>query len=245
MNFLARGTVTYLLNGRLVTVPARRWTVFWAAPPHRLIDARQAEDFTWFTIPLAWVLGWSLPEDFLHGLLHGRVAVAEEGLDDTAAARWRRWMKRRDSRWREVIVLEIQALFLRLALEGGSAGAHAGPAMTSTGLRHVESMARFLATHYREDIGPEAVARQVGLQMNYAMGLFREFSGQTVVESLTRHRVSHAQRLLATTDRKILDIALESGFGSSSRFYAAFQKASRQTPRAYRQAMRLPGSREG
>jgi len=35
-------------------------------------------------------------------------------------------------------------------------------------------------------------------------------------------RVSHAQRLLVTTDARVSDIALESGFGSPAAFYQAF-----------------------
>jgi transcriptional regulator GlxA family with amidase domain len=42
-----------------------------------------------------------------------------------------------------------------------------------------------------------------------------------------QHRLFHARRLLATTDRKLLDIAMEreSGFGSASRFYESFTRA--------------------
>jgi transcriptional regulator GlxA family with amidase domain len=38
--------------------------------------------------------------------------------------------------------------------------------------------------------------------------------------------VSNAQRLLATTDAAIDDIAAQSGFGSTARFYASFQKVA-------------------
>jgi transcriptional regulator GlxA family with amidase domain len=52
-------------------------------------------------------------------------------------------------------------------------------------------------------------------------------------------RVSHAQRLLITTNQKITDIALESGFGSVAPFYAAFEKfGGGKTPTAFRQAHR-------
>jgi AraC-like DNA-binding protein len=39
-----------------------------------------------------------------------------------------------------------------------------------------------------------------------------------LVEYTNQHRVSHARRLLVTTNEKILTIALESGFRSLSRF---------------------------
>ena len=70
----------------------------------------------------------------------------------------------------------------------------------------------------------------------YAMRVFRKFSGMTLHEFLMHHRVSHAQRLLATTDETIDHIAAESGFGSPARFYACFRKLVGQSPSAYRRS---------
>ena len=52
---------------------------------------------------------------------------------------------------------------------------------------------------------------------------------------VTHHRISHAQRLLITTDKKIVDVALTVGFNSVSRFNAAFKKATDCSPREYRE----------
>jgi transcriptional regulator GlxA family with amidase domain len=54
------------------------------------------------------------------------------------------------------------------------------------------------------------------------MRVFRKQCGASVWEYLTRLRVAHAQRLLITTNLKVLDVAMESGFGSVAPFYAAF-----------------------
>lgn len=51
-------------------------------------------------------------------------------------------------------------------------------------------------------------------------------------------RVSHAQRLLTTTDMKVVDIALDSGFPSPARFYAAFKRNAGQSPAKYRRRFR-------
>ena len=47
-------------------------------------------------------------------------------------------------------------------------------------------------------------------------------------------RISHAQRLLVTTDDTILDIALAAGFQSLSRFNEAFKSICGCPPRDYR-----------
>jgi transcriptional regulator GlxA family with amidase domain len=52
-------------------------------------------------------------------------------------------------------------------------------------------------------------------------------------------RICHAQRLLITTNEKITDIALESGFGSAAPFYSSFKKfGGGKSPRAFRQEHR-------
>jgi AraC-like DNA-binding protein len=66
------------------------------------------------------------------------------------------------------------------------------------------------------------------------MTLFKRAFGTTLLAYLTQHRISHAQRLLATTEEKILVAALDSGFNSLSRFNAAFKEACGCSPREYR-----------
>lgn len=249
LNFLDKGSVTYLLNGRLATIPARCWCAFWAAVPHRIISVQNAGNFHWFTVPVAWVLDWSLPASFVSSLLRGKLTIGPHASQEDArtAARWRAWLRRGDRRWQEVAALEVQAGLLRLALERpGRRVVSRAAVPTISGLRHVEKISRYLAEHYQEEIQASEAARHAGLHGNYAMGLFREITGQTVLECLTQHRLAHAQRLLATTDKKIVDIALESGFASLSRFYQVFVQACGRTPRAYRHATRDENaSREG
>jgi hypothetical protein len=64
--------------------------------------------------------------------------------------------------------------------------------------------------------------------------VFKSVFGMSIVEYITRHRVSHAQRLLVLTEAGVLDIALEAGFGSASQFYTAFERLCGQTPSEYR-----------
>jgi AraC-like DNA-binding protein len=78
------------------------------------------------------------------------------------------------------------------------------------------------------------VAQAVGLHPNYAMSLFRRECGVTIWQYLLRLRLSHAQVLLLTSDKSVLSIALESGFGSLPRFYAAFSRESGMSPGEYR-----------
>ncbi len=71
------------------------------------------------------------------------------------------------------------------------------------------------------------------------MALFQRTFGTTLVKYITEHRLSHAQRLLVTTEESILNIAMNSGFGSLSRFNEAFRQALGCTPREYRKLHQL------
>jgi AraC-like DNA-binding protein len=56
-------------------------------------------------------------------------------------------------------------------------------------------------------------------------------------EFISRHRIEYAKSLLRRNEhgqRKMLDIAMESGFNSQSTFYSYFKKYQHQTPAAFR-----------
>jgi len=86
-------------------------------------------------------------------------------------------------------------------------------------LNKVEQMAAFIAMRYTEQLTVADVGRHVNLHPSHAMTLFKRAFGTTLLNYITQHRISHAQRLLATTNKVVLEVALEAGFGSSSRFY--------------------------
>ncbi len=99
-------------------------------------------------------------------------------------------------------------------------------------------MARFIGEHAVEDIGVEDVAAAAGLHPNYAMSLFKNAVGITIVQSITRHRLDVAQSLLIATSQPVATIAFESGFGSLSNFYHAFQQRFATSPATFRRKLR-------
>ena len=98
----------------------------------------------------------------------------------------------------------------------------------------------YVVSRHHETLGIADFARAVGWHPNYAMARFKAATGMTIGEYRTRQRVAHAQRLLVTTRRSILDIGLEVGFGSVSRFHAAFRAQTGMTPAVYRRTLEPP-----
>ncbi len=242
VNYLFQGSVTYLFAGRLVTLKAQQLTLFWAALPHQIVRMQPRTRMAWVLVPLTWLLRWELPSPFATPLLQGRVFSDDASppeVDEALLTRWAWDMSRRDEALRRIVALEVEARLRRLALQPRrSRRSVESPTLDDDRITHVQQMARHIAEHYREALAVQTVAAAAGLHPNYAMTLFRRTTGMSMVDYITRQRVAHAQRLLATTARPILEIALHSGFGSASRFYEAFGRACGKSPRAYRSALR-------
>ena len=62
--------------------------------------------------------------------------------------------------------------------------------------------------------------------------------GRSIHDELTRVRLDHARRLLADTELRVADVALESGFGTYQRFHAVFRATEGLSPAAYRRSIR-------
>lgn len=245
LNYLESGSVTYLLGGRKTVVEAGRLSVFWAAIPHQIIDYGNETAYFVATIPLPWFLQWRLPDVFVQRLLQGQLIQEEGGGrstgDSEAFGRWEEDLLEKRAEMERAVLLEMQARLLRMGL----ALPPAAPRMvkrdriatvTDVGLNKVEKMACYIAQHYTDRLTVESIAKIVGLHPNYAMNLFQKTFGTTLVNYLTQHRVSHAQRLLATSDCTIANVAFESGFNSISRFNDAFRRACGCSPRDYRRS---------
>jgi AraC-like DNA-binding protein len=248
LNFLETGWVTYLLGGRKVRVDAGRLHAFWAAIPHQIIDYGDETEYFVATIPLPWFLQCRLPDNLVQPLMQGQMITeptkARALADKQLFAQWETDLTQPSADLKKAVLLEMEGRLVRLALAMPTDPRHGAArkrplALSEVGLNKVEQMACMIAQRYIEKITIEDIGREVKLHPNYAMSLFQKTFGTTLIEYLTQHRVSHSQRLLTTTDMKIVDVAFSSGFGSISRFNDAFRRACGCSPREYRQQHQL------
>jgi AraC-like DNA-binding protein len=242
LNLLEHGSITYLLGGRKVKIEAHRLAVFWAAIPHQIIDIAGRHHYFVATLPLAWFLQCGFDDRLVQPILHGQVLLSASKDNGSADVElFRRWigdLKRAEGPGPHVMMLELEARLLRLASSlprrDNAATAARHGALEGESLTKAEQMACFIAQHYLERLSVQRISQSVHLHPNYAMSLFKRVFRTTVTDYVGQHRISHAQRLLATTDKKILSVALSSGFGSISRFNNAFRRACGVSPRQYR-----------
>ena len=116
--------------------------------------------------------------------------------------------------------------------------------MTLQGLREKSSrtaedermkrMMGYIQEHFREKLTVRSIAECIPISERECFRLFQNSIGITPAEYLLSVRLENAQVLLMNTDHSILDIALETGFGTSSYFGKIFRKHHRLTPLQYR-----------
>lgn len=244
VNYLTKGEIRYSHGSRIHSIRAGTMGLFWGGIPHRVEDFSPSSkkslndvEGIWMTIPLSWFLQWNLPNHLSTDLLKGEFIKCSAS--SQVFNNWCADYESRETTRLHILELELEAFMARLALNQASA-ASSSTTRNTKNRHHVERTITFLSSHYLEDISMNAVAHEVNLNPKYLMRSFKAQMKMTIWEYLTRLRITHAQRLLTTTDLKILDIALESGFGSLAPFYQAFSKyAPNINPVAYRKTYQL------
>lgn len=238
------GSLMALYGGRQMTVPPGRLVVLWGAMPHRTLRLLGDTVGHGIRVPLPWVLRWKLPEILVRRLLNFEAILSPEreppGADLALVKQWVGFMKNGQPACREIVLLEVQARLLRMALELGTRGRGGArePAVTpvSDGVGLFERILRIVSDRYQARLSIPEIARELRVSRVHVMRQFRKVTGMSVLDYITQCRVSCAQRLLATTDMKLLDIAAESGFNSAARFYLCFKRLVGQSPARYRRA---------
>lgn len=213
------------------TLPDRTCAVFWAGRPHRVSDHEDGTTVAWLTVPLVDVLAWTLPTAFTGDMLRGGLATfdAPPALE-SAMESWQRDVGS-SGVLTEAVRLEAHAWLLRASASAHSSAPHRPRDAATT-------MASFIATSFRDPLSVADVAAVVHLHPSTAAAVFRRSMGITIGEYLAQCRVAEAQRLLISTDATTSDIAVRSGFGSTSRFYERFTRDTGMPPAAYRRMMR-------
>lgn len=237
VNLLQSGSLTYLLGGRIVVLSAKRVSVFWAAVPHQIVDFEGTEPYFVVTVPLSAFLTTGLDVSIANRILEGELVIDRDWdvSDELKFAQWERDLRDEDPMSDRAVRLEVQARLLRL---GRDASRGAAPVLPAPALSRADQLACYIARNYHQPLTSESIARANGLHANYAMGLFRRAFGTTMSTFITQHRISHAQRLLVTTNDAVLSIAFAAGFQSLSRFNEAFKAACNCSPRQYRKLHR-------
>ena len=241
LNWLSAGHMDYVFDGRPVRAHSNRLVAFWAGIPHQAVsidygpdnDSQQCNIY----LPLDAFLHMPHVEKLQEIMLGGGlVALGEESIDANTLRRWYGDYRSGDPERQDILRVEIGAMLRRAVLVGWeeimppwieptSATPRQAPPV-----RYVVAMLRYILEHLSEEISVADVADVAGLHPNYALSLFSSVMRVPIRKFIVRMRLVRARALLFESRMSIANVAFQSGFNSSSQFYAQFRRAYGVTP---------------
>jgi len=105
----------------------------------------------------------------------------------------------------------------------------------------VAQAVRFIREHACRGISVQDVADAMAISRRGLERRFPKFLSRTPKEEIMRVQIDRARMLLRETDMTIELVTKRSGFASLKHFARVFRRATGVTPRAFRQACRVPG----
>lgn len=163
--------------------------------------------------------------------------LARQTTDEAAEPR----DERAELPWEELaITLAARTIQLARGLSpSASAGAGAGVgagagAMAARAAARVTRIVRAIERQPQDSFALGRLARAAGLSPYHFLRTFERLTGVTPHQYVLRVRLREAALRLAAGPAKVLDIALDSGFGDVSNFNRAFRAEFGLSPRAYR-----------
>lgn len=246
MIFADGGDVAFDFGGVLCTLARGQVAIFWAIVPHLAAGCDDGALLWWVKVPTRQFFEWDMPDSLTTALLQGQFVrdgrPRPESFQAVQVREWERYLSSGGEIERKIVLLEVEARMRELAMNAVKpqvpVNAEKSPPKLSahSDATPVDLMVTFIAHNYRSPLTVDDIALTANLKPTYAMRLFRARFGMTIMQYVALHRVAHAQRLLLTTDATVLDVLLESGFGSVTQFYTLFRRHCGCSPVDYRQA---------
>lgn len=84
------------------------------------------------------------------------------------------------------------------------------------------------------ELGVRKLAEWIKCSPDYLSSLFHKWTGNTLIDTINRYRLSQAQYLMQNSNKNVKEIAAAAGFADSDYFGRLFRNATGQTPTTYR-----------
>jgi len=104
-------------------------------------------------------------------------------------------------------------------------------------INQIRKVEDHVAAHLAEDISIERLAELVELSPSHFAHVFKESTGMTPLQFVTRQRITRAQQLIRETSRSLIDVGLEVGYNSPSHFAQVFRRVVGVTPTEFRSSL--------
>ncbi|MEB3044781.1 helix-turn-helix domain-containing protein [Rhizobium mulingense] len=247
VNYVMRGTVHYRMSDHEFRLNPGEMCLFWGGQPHQMDESSDDSLYAGAHLPLIYFFRLRLPISISSRLMKGETLLtsATDAADNENFARWFRYSKSGDAAKAQHAVDELLLRIERIALEPYSMTTSKttvsleGDQPHPNSSRSVARMCDFIAANFLQDIDSVDIARAADLHPKYAMNLFKRSTGMTLSKYVTLLRLSRAQAMLMSEGANVLQVAMDSGFGSISAFNKSFRHIAGMSPSDFRRDIRL------
>lgn len=245
INYVVQGWANYQMSGREIRFQKGDLALFWGGRPHLLNDASEDLIYAGGHLPLVHFFRLRLPQNVQSNLMQGAILLtsATDASDALNFARWNTYARSGDPMKAGMAVDELLLRIERIRFddyslisgmggpgEAGSVDQHASPI--------VVRICDFIADNFLEDIDSADIACAAAVHPKYAMNVFKKSTGMTLNDYVNLMRLSYAQALLMQEEANVLQVAMDSGFGSLSAFNKSFRKIAGMSPTDFRRDLR-------
>ena len=246
VNYIVRGWVHYKMSGHEVRFSEGDMALFWGGLPHQLDDAADDVVYAGGHLPLVHFFRLRLPQNVQSKLMQGATLItrATDASDTINFARWNDYARSGDPMKAGMAVDELLLRIERVRFDAYSLlPGRADIASSVDGLDHHSSpivvrICDFIADNFREEIDSTDISQAADIHPKYAMNVFKKSTGMTLNDYVNLMRLSYAQALLMQDDANVLQVAMDSGFGSLSAFNKSFRKIAGMSPTDFRRDVR-------
>lgn len=110
------------------------------------------------------------------------------------------------------------------------------PINSAKNLERLRGVMQYVEAHYSERLTQSFIAKKFHFTSEYFARFFKKNTGLTFIEYLNRYRVIMARDMLLSSDRNVMDIALDCGFSDARGLINVFRREYGMTPLQYRKA---------
>ena len=242
VNLIMQGWAHYKMAEHDILLSAGDMCLFWGGLPHQMDDRSDDVIYAGGHLPLVHFFRLHLPSDVPHRLMMGATLVtsATDASDHRNFERWNQYWRSGDAAKTEHAVNELLLRIERMRFEPyrlvpeHTRGENVAGPFDQQSSRTVGRMCDFIAENFLDDIDSVDIAAAAGIHPKYAMSVFRKTTGMTLNEYVNLLRLSYAQAMLMKEDVNVINVAMDSGFGSLSAFNKSFRKLAGMSPSDFR-----------
>lgn len=111
-------------------------------------------------------------------------------------------------------------------------------AYENTQIELIREVHKFLITHIEQRFTIEELSKQFLINTSSLKAIFKAVYGQPIAAYMKEYRLQYAAKQLKESDRSILEIAKEIGYGTQGKFSKAFKEHMQLSPSQYRKTNR-------